>query len=212
MPIVKLRLPEIEKHQDDRPQRCPYCNSPVLQRWGRISKSVTDKGEQVTGGYRYRCCECQRTFRGYPAEVDRSNQSKRIRRLAAIAIALGMSSREAADLFAKLGITLSHTTIWRDGRELRAQFNGHTKKLKRYTLDTNYIHRISNKLGVVIVLELWQGEYRVLGTVDEYNPRTVKSWLESMVKGFNIEVSLHGTGVLHEQHCNIGALPQPAFG
>jgi hypothetical protein len=182
-----------------------------MQRWGRISKSFTDKDDQVAGGYRYRCCECQRTFRGYPTEVDRSNQSKRIRRLAAIAIALGMSSREAADLFAKLGIPLSHTTIWRDGRELRAQFIGQTKFLKRYTLDTNYIHRISNKLGVVVVLELWQGEYRVLGTVDEYNPRKVKSWLESMVADFNIEVTLHGTGVLHEERVHGGLLPQPAF-
>jgi DNA-directed RNA polymerase subunit RPC12/RpoP len=211
MPIVNLRLPEIENNQDDRPQHCPYCDSQVLQRWGRVSKALIDKDGQVTGGYRYRCCECQRTFRGYPAEVDRSNQSKRIRRLAAIAIALGMSSREAADLFAKLGIQLSHTTIWRDGRELRAEFNGHTNKLRRYTLDTKYIHRISNKLGVVIVLELWQGEYRVLGTVDEHNPRTVKSWLESMVADFNIEVSLHGTGVLHEQNLNRCPLPQPAY-
>jgi hypothetical protein len=83
-----------------------------------VSKSIKDKEDQATGGYRYRCDECKRTFRGYPKGIDRSNRSKRIRRLAAIAMVLRMSSREAADLFAKLGIPLSHTAVWWDGKEL----------------------------------------------------------------------------------------------
>ena len=196
MPIVNLKLPELENHLDDRPQHCPYCEGQILQRWGRISKSITDKKDHVAGGYRFRCDECKRTFRGYPQEIDRSSQSKRVRRLAAIAIALGMSSRDAADLFDNMGITLSHTTIWRDGRELLANFKGRTKLLRRYLVDTNYIHTVSNKLGVVVVVELRHGDYKVLGVVDEYNPRTVKLWLESIVRDINIEVSLHGTGIL----------------
>lgn len=196
MPIVNLKLPELENHLDNRPQHCPNCEGQILQRWGRISKSITDKKDHLAGGYRFRCDECKHTFRGYPQEIDRSSQSKRVRRLAAIAIALGMSSRDAADLFAKMGITLSHTTIWRDGRELLAQFKGRTKLLRRYSVDTKYIHSVSNKLGVVVVVELKHGDYKVLGVVDEYNPRTVKSWLESIVRDINIEVSLHGTGIL----------------
>jgi DNA-directed RNA polymerase subunit RPC12/RpoP len=198
MPVVNLRLPEIENRLNGRPQRCPYCESQILQRWGKVSKSITDTEDQVAGGYRYRCYECKRTFRGYPQGIDRSNQSKRIRRLAAIATALGMSSRDAADIFTEMGITLSHTTIWRDGKELRAHLNGQKELelLRKYSVDTHYIHTISNKLGVVVVVELEPGEYKIIGTLDEINPRLVASWLESLVSDIDIEVLLHETGIL----------------
>jgi hypothetical protein len=186
--------------------------SQVLQRWGRVSKSIQDKDDQVTNGFRYRCDECKRTFRGYPQGVDRSNRSRRIRRLAAIAMALGMSSREAADLFTKLGIPLSHTTVWRDGRELIDQLKKEQNLLRQYSVDTHYIHNISNKLGVVVMVELGHGEYRVIGVVDEHNPRVVKSWLESLVRDINIEVLVHGTNKLDQEGFKRGYALQPSFG
>jgi hypothetical protein len=67
---------------------------------------------------------------------------------------------------------------------------------KKYSIDRTYIHRVSTKIGVVVALYVAGGNFVVLGTLDEYNPRVVKTWLESLIKGIDIKVSILGTGTL----------------
>ncbi|MCK5430614.1 MAG: hypothetical protein KAI94_14140, partial [Anaerolineales bacterium] len=85
MPVIWLKLPEIQKPTDSRPHDCSYCGSNILQRWGRVHKPVRDATGLLTEIYRYRCSECERTFRHYPEGVDRSNQTLRIRQIAGLA-------------------------------------------------------------------------------------------------------------------------------
>lgn len=185
MTVVLLRLLEKIGNMHDRPQNCPHCGSAILHRWGGTSKTVTDTHQSVAILQRYRCNDCERTFRVYPAGVDRSPVSYRIHRLAAIAWALGMSSRDVAAYFDQFGIHLSHATIWRDGQELMAEQKGWevADSAKRFNLDSQFIPRVSSRLGVVIAMDLGVGRVSVLGTVDEYNPRKVISWLRNLVEG-----------------------------
>jgi hypothetical protein len=86
------------------------------------------------------------------------------------------------------------------------------KLLRKYFVDTDYIHNVSNKLGLVVMVELGYAGYRVIGVVDEHNPRIVKSWLESLVKDINIEVLLHGTGKLAKEEFKREYVMRPSFG
>lgn len=185
MTVVLLKLSDTQKNMNSRPQKCPHCGSEILHRWGVDSKTVTDTEPSVACVHRYRCNACNRTFRVYPAGVDRSSISHRVRRLAAIAWALGMSSRDVVEYFSQFDITLSHTTVWRDGQELVAQLCGQQEEnsAKRFYLDKHFIPHVSSRLGVVIAMELGTGRVSVLGTLDEYNPRRVISWLSKLVEG-----------------------------
>ena len=44
--------------------------------------------------------------------------TQRVRKLAALAWALGVSARKVVAIFADYGIELSHMVVWRDGNEL----------------------------------------------------------------------------------------------
>lgn len=201
MPIVLLHLPELNTEYSDRPRHCPYCGSQILQRWGRVAKTVRDKEEDITEILRYRCGDCERTFRFYPEGIDRSEQTLRIRQLAALAWAMGLSVRDVVEVFDELGVNLSRMTVWREGKEMaeRLRSDGKTASLmKRYTIDPVYLHNVSSKLGVVIAIDLGGGKSVVLGTLDEHDPRLVKAWLEVLVSDLNIEVSVLGTSKLNQ--------------
>jgi hypothetical protein len=134
----------------------------------------------------------------YPKGHDQTRKTLRIRYLAALAWAIGMSFREVADFFKKRGIDLSHTTVWRDGQELLVQVNGlqNINPCKKYSLDKIFLNGVSSKLGVVIAIDLGDGNAEILGTIDEYNPKEVKSWLEPLVKDVGIEILQLSTGEL----------------
>lgn len=67
--------------------------------------------------YRYHCCHCRRTFRHYPKGVEQTDQTQRLRKLAAIYWVLGMSLRSAVIALAPFGVKLSHMSVWRDLQE-----------------------------------------------------------------------------------------------
>ncbi len=200
MPVVLLRFPELVDGPDERPRQCPHCSSQILQRWGRVARKIQDTDGCEVEMYRYRCGMCGRTFRGYPRGVDQNNWTVRLRYLAALAWVLGLSSREVAGFFQNLGIDLSHVTIWRYGQEMLAEDDDPQSacRTRKYTLDKTFIRHVSPRLGVVILVDLGNGHYQVLGTVDEYNPREVKSWLEPMLRDTDIQVSCLETGVLNQ--------------
>ncbi len=202
MPVVWLKLPKSFELEDGRPKKCIHCGSQVLQRWGKVSKPVRDIKQKLAEVYRYRCVECSRTFRHYPRGVDRSDKSRRIRQVAGLAWVMGLSAREVVDIFSILGVELSHSTVWREGQSLSEKMGGGdpTRNGKKYAIDRSYIHKVSTKMGVVVALDLGDDRKVVLGTLDEHNPRVVKSWMERFIEGVNIEVSVLDTGTLDYYH------------
>jgi DNA-directed RNA polymerase subunit RPC12/RpoP len=200
MPVVLLRLPELANGLDERPRQCPHCGGQILQRWGRVARRVQDTDGEGLEIYRYKCGSCKRTFRGYPPGLDQSNQTQRVRYLASLAWALGLSSREVAEFLQRLGVDMSHVTIWRYGQEMLVSNCDPDVEYpeRKYSLDKDYIRHISPRLGVVILIDLGNERYEVLGTVDEFNPREVKAWLEPLLEGSDIQVSCLDTGSLNQ--------------
>ena len=117
MSIVILRLPGVKRKTEVRPEKCPYCHGETFQRWGEVRKPVRDNRYRSVQVYRYRCCSCQRTFRHYPAGVDRADQTQRLRKLVALGWVLGMSLRGVGIFLSAFGVTVSHMTVWRDLQE-----------------------------------------------------------------------------------------------
>lgn len=198
MPVVLLHRRKSKLHRFVRPSQCPNCGSAIFQRWGEVKKPIRDKDGVNVTVYRYRCELCQKTFRDYPVGFDRSNYSLGTKQLAALIWALGYSYRDIVELFQKYEITLSRSTVWREGQALAAKLNG--RKLynyrKTYTIDQNYVHQVSSNLGVVIAVDIGDGQYAILGTLDEDNPQSVKSWLRPLIKNAEIEILQLQTGKL----------------
>jgi len=201
MPVIVLRPRKTNPAPGKRPKQCPYCGSGVFQRWGQVTKPVKDMGPDVDL-YRYRCDDCQRTFRYYPKGIGRSDCSQGTRQLAALIWALGYSYRDISALFMDYEITLSRSMIGREGKALAARLHGLTLSQYRkvYSIDKVYIHRVSSKLGVVVAVELKNDRYAILGTLNEHDPRKVRSWLSPMVRDAEVEVIQVHTGVLDQIH------------
>jgi DNA-directed RNA polymerase subunit RPC12/RpoP len=185
-------LPEVNAHPNRRPNICRYCGSGILQRWGRISKPVRDTHDLEVEVHRYRCCECRRTFRAYPEGVDRSDRTLRLRHLAALAWALGLSLEEVVTLFDSFGIELSRTTVWRDGQEMVHQMpDGRRMQLAQVLNsygENTWIQ--DHQGGVVVVLELKRRKKVLLELTGEDDPNLVHNWLTPIAENLGLQLEL----------------------
>jgi transposase-like protein len=117
MSRIRFLLPQVKTLPEGRPEQCPHCRGGLLQRHGLVSKPVKDLRESVVTAIRYRCTQCQRTFRHYPEGVDRHDQSQRLRALVALSWALGLSHQSVSYLLVALGASIAKMTSWRDVQE-----------------------------------------------------------------------------------------------
>jgi hypothetical protein len=114
MAIVVLKLPDVKRKREERPKQCPYCGGEIFQRWGQVNKPVKDVRVRNVKVYRYRCCQCQRTFRHYPEGNTPADQTERLR-IFAIFLDVRQLSCQQPDL-SGLHKRLP-MTIWRDVQE-----------------------------------------------------------------------------------------------
>jgi transposase len=190
--MIWLRLPAVKTQPETRPKRCPYCKGEILQRWGRITKPVRDTHELEVEIHRYRCDMCGRTFRTYPEGVDRAGRSLRLRQLAALAWALGLTLEEVVSLFDSFGMNLSRTTVWRDGQEIVDQLpEGRRSRLVQVIdQDGSKTWVEDHKSGVVIVLELKRRKRVLLEMMDQHSSQDVRLWLEPIARDLGLEVDV----------------------
>jgi hypothetical protein len=99
MPILTLRLADVNSTPTSRPAICPTCTSRLLVRWGRPAKPARDPQLHQVTTQRYRCFACRHAFRVYPTGVDRATQTLRLRQLAAPTRALGLSLNAVVAVF-----------------------------------------------------------------------------------------------------------------
>ena len=190
MSIVVLRLPDVKRKSQIRPQHCPYCSGETFQRWGWVRKPVRDSRYRSVQVYRYRCCHCRRTFRHYPAGVDPADQTQRLRQLATLYWVLGMSLRGTRMALSAFGVKLSHMTVWRDLQEQAdlLEKHRHWKPVRVLGLDGAYVRAWGDVRPVLVAVDLGGGKPIALGYVDEYNPQAVRRWLEPLVKRLGVSV------------------------
>ena len=190
MSIVLLQLAEVKYFQAERPKRCPYCPGEIFQRWGCHPKRVRDPRLRELQIYRYRCCLCHKTFRHYPQGVNRAEQTLRMKKLAAILWALGMSYRNAAGLLGVFGVRLGHMSIWRDVQAQAEQVNRSKQWGKVHVLgvDGLYVRGWGSTQAVLVAVDLGTGEPVALGYLDEKDPAAVQGFLEPLVQRLGVSV------------------------
>jgi len=190
MSIVTLSLPDVKLKTETRPKTCPYCCGEIFQRWGRVSKPVKDNRYRSVLIYRYRCCQCHRTFRYYPEGVDRADQTLRLRKLSTLLWILGMSLRGTCKGLLAFGVPLSHMTLWRNLQEQAEQLEKqrHWKPVRVLGIDGLYPLGKGKQQPVLIAVDLGTGQPVAIGHVNEYDPWAVRRFLEPLIKRLGVSV------------------------
>ena len=191
MSIVVLQLPDVKHKTEVRPGRCRYCQGETFQRWGKVRKPVRDSRYRGVQAYRYRCCRCHRTFRHYPAGVDRADQTQRMRKLVAVLWVLGLSLRGVRMALGAFGVPLSHMSVWRDLQEQTGlvEKQRHWQPVRVLGLDGAYVQGWEKrKHPVLVAVDLGRGQPVAIGYIDEYNPQAVRRFLEPLVQRLGISV------------------------
>lgn len=190
MAIVVLKLPAVKRTREERPQGCPYCGGETFQRWGRVNKPVKDVRVRNVQVYRYRCCQCKRTFRHYPQGNTKADQTERLRLFAILLWTLGMSHRASSLILSGLNVLVSFMTIWRDVQAEAQKIlkRNHWKPVRIVGLDGAYVLGWGEKQPVLVAIDLGTGAPLTIGYVDEYDAQAVRRWLEPLVQRHGITV------------------------
>lgn len=88
-----------------------------MQRHGNVGKPLRDHKLDRVEVVRYKCIECGRTNRHYPARVTAKDQSQRTVVLTAAMYGLGLSCSAVSHMFGALGASIGKMTAWRDAQE-----------------------------------------------------------------------------------------------
>lgn len=187
MTIVTLRLPEVKAATEKRPGKCPHCGCGVLQRWGNVSKPVIDPQVKYALIYRYRCTGCGRTFRDYPQGITQADQSERMRFLCAMIWKMGASLRQTTGIVGVWQQAVCHMTVWRD-IQWAALRRPAKSKVRVAGLDGFYTKVKGQEKGVMLMLDMGDGQPVELAEVEEGNPETVLAWLRPLAEKYGVEV------------------------
>ena len=187
MAIVTLRLPEVKAVAEKRPGKCPQCGGAVLQRWGSVTKPVIDPHLREVLIYRYRCPSCRKTFRHYPPGINAADQTDRMRFLCALIWKIGASLRLTTGLLGIWQRAVCHMTVWRDiqwGALRRPAKN----KVRVAGLDGFYSKVKGQDKGLMVMLDMGDGQPVALAEVEEANPETLAEWLLPLAQQYGVEV------------------------
>lgn len=186
---IHLSLPTVQFAPTSRPATCPHCGHWHLQRHGSVHKPIRDQQFTRVCVHRYRCCHCRHTFRHYPAGVTSADHSQRLVALLAVVWALGLSLRHTALVLALVGMPTSFVTVWRAvqtvGAGLRRRPVGSVTVLG---VDGTGMRLAGATSGVVVAVDMGNGQVLDLAFVDERNPAALLAWLRPLVEMHGIEV------------------------
>jgi transposase-like protein len=190
MAIVVLKLPAVKRKREERPQRCQYCDGKTFQRWGQVNKPVKDLRVRNVRVYRYRCCQCKRTFRHYPEGNTPADQTERLRVFAILLWRLGLSHRASSLILSGLHVLVSFMTIWRDvqGEAEQIQKRNRWKPVRILGLDGAYVLGWGTKQPVLVAVDLGTGQPLALGYLDEADPQAIQRWLAPLIQRHGITV------------------------
>ena len=189
MSRIYIRIPQVKPCPEGRPQACPHCSNPALQRWGKTTKPLKDPQLSQVEVHRYRCPSCRRTFRFYPQGVCSWTQSRRAIYLCALLWSLGLSLRAVTSLLDHFGFSLSRMSVLRDVRALLREVGGRFPYPVRVLGVDGFGVRLRGKTrGVVVCVEMERGLPVAMFQVDEKDPRAVVRALEPLVKALGVEV------------------------
>ncbi len=181
---IVLQLPSVKRKKTTRPTHCPYCQGETFQRWGEVGKQIKDTKVRKVQLYRYRCTSCRRTFRDYPEGIGRALQSERMKLLAVICWSFGLSHRGVEAILSAFGVSLSRMTSWRDvqAKAERIRREKRWQPARVVGVDGAWLGRT----GVMVAVDLGDGEPLAIGAVDEKDMAAVTQWLKRLKQEHNI--------------------------
>jgi transposase-like protein len=192
MKVLTIRLPLVKTHPADRPKECPHCASRYLHRHGSFPKPVKDHQIKQVIVCRYRCVHCRRTFRHYPEGVGRPDQSARLIILAAVAWALGLSTRATAWLFTHCGARISKSTVFRDVRAVSERLQDQVRRSRAMVpvlgLDGTGSTIKGQEASIVIAVDVGTGQPLSIARISEHDLEGLVAWLKPLVKAYGVEV------------------------
>jgi len=187
MAIVTLRLPEVKAVAEKRPAQCPHCGGGVLQSWGSVTKAVIDPHIHQVLIYRYRCTQCRKTFRQYPLGISAADQTDRMRFLCALLWKIGASLRQTTGLLGIWQRAVCHMTVWRD-IQWAALRRPAKSKVRVIGLDGFYTKVKGKDKGLMLMLDMGDGQPVAIAEVAEDNPDKLLAWLMPLVQQYGVEV------------------------
>jgi transposase-like protein len=183
---IVLRLPEVKEEAEGHPTRCPWCGGSTFQKWGQERRRIKDPQVKVVTIRRYKCTQCQRTFRHYPEGVSRAQQSRRLRQVSVVMWSLGLSYRSIALVLSVFGLVLSHMSGWRDvqeaGKRLRQRLG--KKKVKVIGVDGAW----QQGQGMVVAVDMGTGHVLEVAQIDEKDKEALEPWLQLLQEEYGVEV------------------------
>ena len=182
--MIVLQLSQVKRNKIKRPAKCRHCEGETLQRWGGVLKGIKDPKVRTARVYRYRCTTCKRTFRHYPEGVTHAQQSERMKQLAVICWSFGLSYRKIEAILSAFGVNLSRMSGWRDvqagaeGIRRRTQW----KPARVVGVDGAWV----NGQGVMVAVDLGDGEPLAIAAIDEKDMAAVFKWLKGLTQRHGI--------------------------
>ena len=181
---IVLQLPAVKRTNSMRPSHCKYCPGQTFQRWGSVVRKVKDPRIRSVQVERYRCTDCKRTFRHYPAGVSAAQQTERMKKLAVICWSLGLSYRGLAVILTAFGVALSRMSGWRDvqaeGQALRRSLRW--KRARIVGVDGAWLHGE----GVMVAVDMGDGQLLDIAQIDEKDKAAVTDWLQQLKQQHDI--------------------------
>jgi transposase-like protein len=189
MAIVTLRLVEVKGYTENRPSSCIYCGSELLQRWGSVERGVKDTHVRQVQVYRYRCTDCQRTFRHHPQGLSSSRQSQRLKQFAGLCWVLGLSLRGTSAILSAFPVELSHTSVWWDVQALAADLKRRQPgSIRALGVDGVYPRLAGREQATLVAVDLGSGQLVGVAAINEKDWRAVVQWLAPLVQAWGVEV------------------------
>ena len=182
--MIVLQLQEVKRNKLGRPKECPHCQGETFQRWGRQTRRVKDSQIRTVKVSRYKCTTCKRTFRHYPEGITHAQQSERMKQLAVICWSFGLSYRKIEALLSVFGVSLSRMSGWRDvqGGAEGIRREKKWKPTRVVGVDGAWV----NGQGVMVAVDLGDGEPLEIGAIDEKDMTAVFRWLKGLTQRHGI--------------------------
>lgn len=193
---LKLILPVVEAEKYQQPKECPYnCGGQEFLIFQEVKKRIGDTLHSEVKARRYKCLNCQRTFRNYPQGVNRKQFSQRVVGMAVMLYLLGLSYGAVVLMLEALGIWIGKTTVYEAVQAVAQQVPG----MKQGNLLQGYRTRA---LGADITSVKCKGKWLPLGvTVDALTGMTLsidklsgedaqalKEWLKPIIETVDAQV------------------------
>jgi transposase-like protein len=149
-----------------------------------VSRQIKDTKVRRVTELRYKCTNCKRTFRDYPAGVSPAQQSERLMKLCVIMWLLGLNHRSVMLILSVFGVPLSHMSGWRDVQAEGQRIHRKHKWKPARIVGVDGVW-LAGK-GIMVAVDLGDGRLLSIAEIDEKEKAAVETWLKALKQQHNI--------------------------